>query len=944
MSPLLHKLGELLVGEFNLEKRVRKGITSLETELALIHATLLKVAEVPPDQLDMDVKVWAGKVRDLSYDMEDAADSFMVRVEERSDGEQPTNMKNKVKNFLKKTTKLFGKGKALHQISDAIEEARDLAKELTDLRKRYKLEMHSTGVRANIDPRLLDMYKDVTEIVGIEEGRDKLVQRLTAGDEGSDHQVKTISIVGFGGLGKTTLAKAVYDRIKVNFDCGAFVSVSRSPDIKKVFKDILYQLDKDKFQNIHTTTRDEKLLIDELHEFLNDKRYLIVIDDIWDQKTWGVIKCALSRNGLGSRIITTTRNINVSEACCSSDADTVHRMKPLSDKESQMLFYKRIFHSETGCPHELQEISKGILKKCGGVPLAIITVASLLSSDEQIKSKDHWCNLMNSIGHGLTEGALVEDMKRILSFSYYDLPSHLKTCLLYLSIFPEDYEIERERLIWRWIAEGFIQYREREKSLFEIGESYFNELVNRSMIQPVHINCEDKARACRVHDMVLDLICSFSSEENFVTIWEAKGRRSIHDSLRKVRRLSLQNTSMAELSNPELGTTNMSQVRSFSLFMNEDVNPMPSLSPFQVLRVLDLEGCYLFGKQDKINLRHLGSLIHLRYLGLKGTRVGEHQMEVGRLHFLQTLDIRCTYMEELSPSVFRLRQLVRLCIDSCTKVLVGLGNLVSLEELGTMDVRHFSDDDFKELGNLTELRVLSISFSEEQNEEKHKALADSIGNMHKLQSLEFAGTTGRIDFIPGAWVPPPGLCKFTTGSKRFSTLPKWINPSSLPFLSYLWIRMDQVRGEHIQILGTLRALRFLCIQIKSDGLMEERAAIERGFMVTAYPRLRECRFLGFVSVPCMFPRGAMPMLRLLELWLRTLDIGSDLGMGHLPSLEQVSVGLVCKEASVEEVTKGETAVRLAAQEHPNRPTLHITRHDLEPLVEEELQRMNGTNE
>lgn len=135
MSPLLHKLGELLVGEFNLEKRVRKGITSLETELALIHATLLKVAEVPPDQLDMDVKVWAGKVRDLSYDMEDAADSFMVRVEERSDGEQPTNMKNKVKNFLKKTTKLFGKGKALHQISDAIEEARDLAKELTDLRK-----------------------------------------------------------------------------------------------------------------------------------------------------------------------------------------------------------------------------------------------------------------------------------------------------------------------------------------------------------------------------------------------------------------------------------------------------------------------------------------------------------------------------------------------------------------------------------------------------------------------------------------------------------------------------------------------------------------------------------------------------------------------------------------------------------------------------------------
>ncbi|VAI27079.1 hypothetical protein VPH35_088054 [Triticum aestivum] len=114
-------------------------------ELALMHAVLIKVGEVPPNQLHAKVKVWAGKVRDLCYGMEDAVDAFMVRVEDGHDLEQPTNMKNRVKKFVKKVSKLFRSGKALHQISNAIQEAQDLAKELTDLRERYKLDIHSSS-------------------------------------------------------------------------------------------------------------------------------------------------------------------------------------------------------------------------------------------------------------------------------------------------------------------------------------------------------------------------------------------------------------------------------------------------------------------------------------------------------------------------------------------------------------------------------------------------------------------------------------------------------------------------------------------------------------------------------------------------------------------------------------------------------------------------------
>jgi hypothetical protein len=372
----------------------------------------------------------------------------------------------------------------------------------------------------------------------------------------------------------------------------------------------------------------------------------------------------------------------------------------------------------------LFNVTNKILKKCAGVPLAITTMAGSLASKG--RNVMEWYKVHNSIGTGLENSLDVMNMRNILSFSYYDLPSHLRTCLLYLSVFPEDYKISKDRLIWLWIAEGFIQCEKPEESLFELGESYFNELVNRSLIQLTNDMFYTMIQHCHLHDMVLDLICSLSSEQKFVTVSNKVCSKSPSGI---VRRLSLQYLDRDSLQ-VAMGIQ-LQRVRSVVCFFRNGTFLMPDLPSFRVLRVLDLENCFLVGYDPK----YLGHLFHLRYLALRNTRIAQLPEALGNLQFLQTLDLRQNHISCLPSTVFRLRHLMCLQIDVNTSVPNGIGNLTSIEELSMLGVNDDSAQTIGELGHLTEMRKLYIYSKIECNYTLVKSLFESLRKLKKIQSL-----------------------------------------------------------------------------------------------------------------------------------------------------------------------------------------------------------------
>lgn len=917
MSTLLPKLAALLTDEYKLQRSLRGEIMFLKAELESMQVALERVSEAPVT--DKQVRIWVRDVRELSYDIEDSIDKFMVRI-----ATNPSAKPHGFMGFIRRSLGLLTTANFRHKIATDVIGIKALVSEVASRRDRYRIDNVSfvRPATVTIDPRLIGIYQETIKLVGISGPREELAKLLMEPEATSEHRLKVISIVGVGGLGKTTLANAVYQQLRGQFQFHAFVSVSLHPDLKRILSSILRQVSAQGYGSIETWDAEE--IINKIRLILENKRYIIVLDDIWDKPAWAQIKCALVDNNCGSGIITTSRLLDVAESCCSEVDGTIYNLKPLSHDDSKKLFYKRIFGCEDGCHSELKEISEKILRKCGGVPLAINTIASLLASKP--RNINQWYSVHDSIGSGLEKSPDVENMRTVLSISYYGLPSHLKACLLYLSIFPEDYNILRDQLIRRWISEGFIPGEDVATS-YELGDNYFNELINRSMIQPEYMDIHGRVLACRIHDMILDLITSLSYEENFVTA--VRGHQSTNLP-NKIHRLALQSSADEHAT---LKAMNLSHLRSLIVFPRA-TNLLPPLSSLHILRVLDLEGCHDI---DSHHIDGVINLFHLRSLTLKDTCITKLPKEIGNLRYLQTLDLRNTSISELPSTIVQLK-LVRLYIDISVMLPDGFGNIKSLQVLSNISISK-SPNFIKELGNLTELRMLQITVSGTWYKSYEKPLNDSLCKLEKLHELGILAYQVSTEFLSDlAWVLQH-LKTFSGG--QLSRLPRWIN-SSLLCLCTLNMTLNILTQEDIQNLGALRfmlSLRLSVLKIEQERLVVGIDHEEFQCLVV----------FSFASnaMRLTFAQHAMPRLENLELAFRVQDTKDfDLGLENLSCLKHATVRIDCGGCSVYDVEDANATIRKATFMNPNHPRLDVIRHFEDSMIrdDEKLQVRDKTEE
>ncbi|KAJ9551566.1 hypothetical protein OSB04_015611 [Centaurea solstitialis] len=461
----------------------------------------------------------------------------------------------------------------------------------------------------------LGTRKPLEEIVGLkldaEIIRDKLAEDTM--------RLSIVSIVGMGGLGKTTLATKLFnDRFfKYHFHIRAWATVSQTYAKQDLLIQILVSIGVQ--QGLDGAS--DSQLHEKLHKKLMGRRYLIVIDDVWSIEAWNELKLFFPHENTGSRILLTTRLNEV--ALHVKPHGFVYSLPYLTEEESWELLKQKVFHGDE-CPEWLIESGSQIARKCRGLPLSLVVIAGVLAKEPI--SKDLWEEIACSVS-----SYIVSDQKgclETLALSYHHLPDYLRECFLYLGGFPEDFRFVVERLIWLWVAEGFIE-EAGNQSIEDTAKAHLMDLISRNLVIVVDRNVTGDVKACKVHDLVRELCLQKAKEERFFLKIDPPPSSSqlleVMNPYKQRRVFTYQNIEDVDFAHPPIPS-----MRSLLFFHTNIYRNSVISKSFVLLLVLDLQNCtpvdIPFG---------LGSLVHLRYLAI--CYLDKFPQQVCKLWSLQTL-------------------------------------------------------------------------------------------------------------------------------------------------------------------------------------------------------------------------------------------------------------------------------------------------------------------
>ncbi|KAL4601037.1 hypothetical protein ACB092_11G242800 [Castanea dentata] len=692
---IIEDLGSWALKEVASLWNVEAELENIKNTVSTIQAVLRDAAEQQTHS--HQVKDWLEKLKDAVYEADDLFGEFYS--EALRQGGMSGNITKKVRNFLSTSNPLVLR----QEMSGRINAMKQKLNAIAEDRKLFHLKEYHVEPPVSMDREETHSFVLDEKVIGREDDKEAIIKLLL--EPNDEENVSIISIVGIGGLGKTTLAQFVYNdkNIKEHFELKMWICISDVFDVKMIIQKIISATG----EKLEDHSMDK--LQDQLRKIINQKKYLLVLDDVWneDPHKWESLEDLLIGGAKGSKIVITTRVRLVEEIICSV---SIYTLKGLNEEQSWLLFKQIAFRKGRGQGTNnprLEEIGREIVRKCQGVPLAIKSIGNVLRLE---KTEHKWSYVKNNILKSATQQK--NDIFSILKLSYDYLPSHLKSCFAFCSLFPKDYEIDKVTLIQLWIAQGFIRPSNKNQELEDVADEYFKDLLWRSFFEEVNVFGELKYK---MHDLIHDLAQLVAGAECTIITLDGNNfdEKTRHVSLPFYIDSSFIETSSLLVRAEKLRTClltfklNKWEYKAGEL---EESKLNKLILSFRRLRALGLCGVQIERVPDSIE-----KLIHLTYLDFsKNHGIETLPNAISRLWKLQTLKVNdCQNLRELPRDI---------------RFLVGLRHL---ENSNCWRLSHMPDG----LGQMTWLQTLSLFVARDNQASTSGPISSGLDELNSLNSL-----------------------------------------------------------------------------------------------------------------------------------------------------------------------------------------------------------------